>query len=264
MIEEEGYDRIPTSIEGVTFHEIYELFANSPYGKILGQRVRYGPYKPEELSNEEWVKILGPDVHNLEHLLWTLSIARDFLRYSLNPHESWQGEVPKEARFNEDEQKMLLLAAVMHDWGESVVGDILWHRKNSHDEEEELKALDSIIGELCEGKYSEELVSKMHQVGNIIFRDKESKPGRAFNTIELIGYGGTAMRAWEKRLECEEVLSFALSGVAAKLIHDHLSAWQKQGKIYPASHFFLWKNEKPIQEILAANIDWRSIPGFDT
>ena len=41
--------------------------------------MRYGPYKPEELSNEEWVRILGPDVNNLEHLKITLAITNDFI-----------------------------------------------------------------------------------------------------------------------------------------------------------------------------------------
>ncbi|MBI3088760.1 MAG: hypothetical protein HYY99_00650 [Candidatus Colwellbacteria bacterium] len=253
----------PDSIDGVPFEEIYELFANSSYGERLRRAIRFGAYKPPETTNEEWVKVLGPDVHNLEHLLWTLSIARDFLRSSLDPHEPWQGEVPEEARFNEGEQKLLLLTAVMHDWGESVVGDILWHRKNSHDEKEDLKALGNIIGELCEGKYSDELVSKMHQVGNILFRDKNSKLGRAFNAIEHVGYGQTAILAWEKHFEYEGPLSHSLLGIAAKLIENHLSDRRGKSEIYPASHYFLLKNQKPIQEIIEARIDWRSIPGFD-
>lgn len=257
------YDGVPDSIDGVTFEEIYELFADSHYGEKLRGAIRFGAYKPKETTNEEWVSVLGLDVHNLEHLLWTLSVARNFLKYSQHPPESWQEEVSEEARFNENEQKLLLLTAVMHDWGESVVGDILWHRKNSHDEEEELRALSNIIGELCEGKYSDELVSKMHQVGNILFRDKDSKLGKAFNAIEHAGYGQTTILAWEKHFGYDGSLFHSLSGIAAKLIEDHLSDWRGKAEIYPAMHHFLLKNQRSIQEIIEAKIDWRRIPGFD-
>ena len=257
------YDGVPDSIDGVTFEEIYELFADSSYGEKLRGAIRFGAYKPKEITNEEWISVLGLDVHNLEHLLWTLSIARDFLHSSLDPHEPWQGKVSEEARFSEDEQKLLLLTAVMHDWGESVVGDILWHRKNSYDEEEELKALSNIIGELCEDKYGDELVSKMYQVGNILFRDKDSRLGKAFNAIEHVGYGQTTILAWKKHFEYEGSLSHSLSGIAAKLIENHLSDWRGKAEIYPASHYFLLKNQKPIQEIIEARINWRRIPGFD-
>ncbi|MBI2013094.1 MAG: hypothetical protein HYS88_01460, partial [Candidatus Colwellbacteria bacterium] len=113
------YDGVPDSIDGVTFEEIYELFAGSSYGKILRQRVRYGPYKPEELSNEEWVKILGPDVNNLEHLKTTLAITNDFIYRARYPHPEWQ---PREINFSREEKELLCLTAVIHDWGEAVVG----------------------------------------------------------------------------------------------------------------------------------------------
>jgi hypothetical protein len=54
------YDGVPDSIDGVTFEEIYELFASSHYGEKLRGAIRYGAYKPPEIANEEWVGALGP------------------------------------------------------------------------------------------------------------------------------------------------------------------------------------------------------------
>ena len=255
------YDGVPDSIDGVSFDEIYELFAGSSYGKILRQRVRYGPYKPEEVSNEEWVRILGPDVNNLEHLKKTLAVAGEFIHLARHPHPEWPfGEV----EFSREGEELLCLTAVIHDWGEAVVGDILWHRKTSEsDARKEFAALHKIIEELCRPRYEGLLMEKIYLAADIAFLKGDSTLNQDFNVIEKIGYGSTAMRAWEKRLDSGEPLSLALQGIAAKLIEDHLSDWQEKAEIYPASHYFLLKNQKPIQEIIEARIDWRSIPGFD-
>ncbi len=89
MVEAKNYKGIPESIDGITLDEIYELFAKSHYGEKLRQAIRYAPFKPENISNEKWVEILGTDVSNLEHLKFTLSLTQDFLRFSANPHKEW-------------------------------------------------------------------------------------------------------------------------------------------------------------------------------
>lgn len=251
------------SIDGVAFEEIYELFANSPYGQKLRGAIRFGAYKPKEVTNEEWVEVLGPDVDNLEHLLVTLGIARDFIRLGESPHESWIRENKDSIAFDEGEKEMLCLMAVIHDWGESVVGDILWHRKTSAHEEEELKAVLRIIDELCNGKYENGLLEKMRQAIETVFYKGEEKLSRAFNVVEHVGYGRTAIRAWEKHSLCDSSLSHSLSGIAAKLIENYLPDWRGKAEVYPAMHYFLLTNERLIHEIIEAKIDWRSIPGFD-
>ena len=259
MVETKGgYDRIPKSIDGVSFDEIYELFAGSSYGEKLRQRVRYEPYKPEEVSNEEWVRILGPDVNNLEHLKTTLAIANEFIYLARHPHPEWQsGEV----NFSPEEEELLCLTAVIHDWGEAVVGDILWHRKTSEsDARKEFAALHKIIEELCRPRYEGLLMEKIYLAADIAFLREDNTLNQVFNAIEHIGYANNVFRAWKKRPNHNGLVLQILSGIAKKLTGDHLATWQRYSNLYPATHYQLLENEKIVEEILAADINWRDVP----
>ncbi len=255
----EKYEGIPEGIEDITFEKIYELFANSHYGEKLRQAIRYGPYKPSEVVSEEWVEILGPDVNNLEHLSFTLSLTRDFLRQSLNPHLSWEKPVSNDAQFDEEEQEILCLTAVIHDWGEAVVGDIPWGDKNSSHAEAELKVLRRQINELCNGRF-EVLISKMNMAAEIALSGENIKLGQAFNAIEMIGYGSTALRAWKQWRNFDGALSQNLFKLAKQVTESHLPTWRMQAGIYPGAHYWLQENEKILKEIQEANIDWRAVP----
>ena len=244
----------PTDIDGVSFDEIHELFANSSYGKILRQRVRYGPYKPKELSDEEWIRILGPDVNNLEHLKTSLAVAQDFIHRARDPHPEWQSK-GEEIRFTPGEEKLLCLTAVIHDWGEAVVGDILWHRKTEKDGEKELEILKGLIEELVRYKFTDSLVDKMHLAADIAF-GKNEKLSPAFNAIEHIGYGNNTLRMWGEKLNYDGLLSKTLTGLAKQLTTHHYPTWQEYAGTYPASHYWLSRHKKIFQEIKAADINW--------
>ncbi|MEX2033362.1 MAG: hypothetical protein WD889_02265 [Candidatus Colwellbacteria bacterium] len=252
------YDGVPDSIDGVSFEEIYELFAGSSYGKILRQRVRYGPYKQEELSNEDWVRILGPDVNNLEHLKTTLAIANEFIHLARHPHLEWQsGEV----NFGPKEEELLCLTAVIHDWGEAVVGDILWHRKTSDiDAEKEFAALTKIVEEICRPRYERLLMEKIYLAANIAFLKGDNALNRVFNAMEHIGYANNVFRAWKERLNYDGMTHQVLSGIAKKLTGDHIATWQRYSKLYPATHYQLLENKKTLEEIQSSNFDWKAVP----
>lgn len=254
------YDRVPDSIDGISFDEIHELFANSSYGEILRQRVRYGPYKPEELSDEEWVRILGTDVNNLEHLKTSLAVAQDFVYRARDPHPEWRPGV-EGIKFTRDEEELLCLTAIIHDWGEAVVGDILFHKKTSEsDARKEFAALNKIVEELCHPKYERLLTDKIYLAADIAFLKGDSTLNQAFNAIEHIGYANNVFRAWKERLNHDGLVLQVLSGIAKKLTGDHLATWQKYSKLYPATHHQLLENEKIVKEILAADISWRDVP----
>lgn len=251
----------PTSIEGVTFHEIYELFANSRYGETLRQAIRYAPYKPEEVSNEKWVEVLGPDVSNLEHLNFTLSLTQSFLRLSANPHKEWG---PRErglegVKFDRSEEELLCLTAIIHDWGEAVVGDIPYNEKNSQHEEEEFKVLNRLIEEICDKKY-EKLITDMRIAASIALNEKDTKLSRAFSAIEHVGYGTTALKAWKEWKNFDGALSRSLLKLASEVTKPHLPIWQKHASVYPGVHYFLLQNKKTLKEIQDADIDWRDVP----
>lgn len=250
----------PAGIDGVSFEEIYEFFADSPYGEVLRQRVRYGDYKPGEMSNGEWVKILGPDVNNLEHLKTSLAVAQDFVYRARDPHPEWRPGA-EEIKFTRDEEELLCLTAIIHDWGEAVVGDILFHKKTEEDSEKEFEVLERLIEEIGCRKFADSLAEKMHLAAGIAF-GKEERVSRAFNAIEHIGYGNNALRAWKEKVSHKGIVHETLAGLASKLISDHLLYWQAHARIYPGTHYWLLENEKILKEIQEANIDWRAVPSL--
>lgn len=250
----------PAGIDGISLDEIYELFADSPYGEVLRQRVRYGAYKPGELSNGEWVKILGPDVNNLEHLKTSLAVAQDFVYRARDPHPEWRPGAEK-IKFARGEEELLCLTAIIHDWGEAVVGDILWHRKTSDiDAEKEFAALNRIIEELCRPRYEKLLMEKIYLAADIAFLKGDSVLNQAFNAIEHIGYANNVFRAWKERLNHNGLVLQVLSGIAKKLTGDHLATWQRYSKLYPATHYQLLENGEILKEIQEADINWRDVP----
>lgn len=246
----------PTGIDGVSFDEIHELFANSPYGERLSHGMRYGLYKPEELSNEEWVRILGPDINNLEHLKTTFEMTKNFIYRARHSHPEWQGQG---INFNRDEEKLLYLTALIHDWGEAVVGDIQWHRKTDKDRQKEFEILKGLIEELCRYKFKDSILEKMHQAADIAF-DRHEKLSQAFNAIEHIGYAGNAFHFWKEGMNQPTSISKIVLAVAKKLVDDHYPRWQRYEKIYPETHYFLLKNKETLEEIQESNIDWRAVP----
>lgn len=246
----------PTEIEGVSFDEIHELFASSPYGKTLNERVRYNHYRPEEISNEEWIKILGPDVNNLEHLKTSYAVTQDFIYRARHPHPEWQfGEVS----FSPEEEEVLCLTALIHDWGEVIVGDIAWHKKTKDHGEAELEVLRALIEELGRYKFVDPVVEKMHRAANVAFK-KEEHLGNAFEAIEYRGYIGNALRAWQERLNHSKPLSELLAGLASKIIMENLPIFQKYAAVYPANHYYFLENEAVLKEIQESNIDWMTVP----
>ena len=49
------------------FLNLHQQISASDYGKKLMKEVRYSRYKPENITNSEWEKLLGEDVNNLKH-----------------------------------------------------------------------------------------------------------------------------------------------------------------------------------------------------
>ena len=238
--------------------QIYDLFADSPYGKALSQKVRYAHYKPEGLSNEEWVRILGPDVNNLEHLRETLKITNEFIDRARNPHPEWRLD---KLNFSPEEEELLRLAAIVHDWGEAMTGDIGWHRKTSEtDVAKEFAALHKIIEEVCRPELDNALLKKIYRAADIAFMREGSRLDQAFNAIEYIGYGNNALRAWSERENYSGEMQELLAGLGKKLIVENFPICEKYAEIYPGNHYFILQNEKILKEIQDADIDWRDVP----
>jgi len=204
--------------------------------------VRFKQYVPEGVSFSEWVNLLGADVEFFEHAHLTHMLGRSFLFHCLQPPLSWKEKIPESAHFSREEQEILLLAAIVHDWGELRVGDKPYPSKTPTDELEEIKAQEEVAG----GRFSKSrdpiLWGKIHQAFEIV-NNRDSKLGRAFNVIEKLGYFRTGIIAWGKSRQTEREgrieLSSRLQWLAAEVSANHLPKLLEYAEDYPAVFAYL-------------------------
>lgn len=189
--------------------EIHEKFEQTDFGKTLAGRVRYERYKPANVSNDQWVELLGADVNNLTHLTLTYGLAQDFIR---NAHA-----LQPDLLTDEDEQ-LLQVAALIHDWAESIVGDISFGDKTATDEIEEQAAFEANLASFYNGDTT--LINKART--EIVFdHTGKNKLGRVFNAIERVGYLRTALRAGDHIIhgdaaDCDDGLRWLVADVLSQ------------------------------------------------
>lgn len=162
--------------------DIHHSFAGTDLGEKLGAQIRYEKYKPEEVSDERWVELLGADVNNLTHLPLTYGLTRVFVSKLRRQHPGL---------LNEHEEQVLQTTALVHDWAEVIVGDISYGDKTKENEAKEHKHLFEIANRFGEGKLGE-LIDEA--VDDVVF-NPEGKLGHIFNTVERTGYVRTGIRA---------------------------------------------------------------------
>lgn len=237
---------LPTGIataQGVLpFRDIHESFRETSYGKILAENIRYRFFKPPEVSNAEWESILGPDVNNLEHHWWSYRVMRAFLR--------------AHADFSQEEQEILLLTAVTHDWAEAVIGDIPYGQKTGGEEEEELRLIPAIALE-C---FGEHLARPVRQTIDQVLRWKPElrktgegpKLSHAFEVVEQLGFLGTGGRAWAeagRREGLSPVLRENLQWIGLAT-HTHVPILLRYADTYPAVRRYLLGIRHRITDVL--------------
>src|SRR3989339_1894173 len=202
--------------------DLFKIFTSTKYGEKLAHNIRYGRYKPQSMSNEEWRNLLGDDVNNLYHALVVYNITKEFI--SENNHLYNQ-------QLSYDEKMTLLLAAIIHDWGEAVVGDISHGLKTETDENNEIKALHKIAKEITKSYRGGILTAQAIESINAVVFDTSTKLGNIFKAIEHIGFFKTAMNAWEQSKNKKNSAKFAMDCYK----HALLSAtrYKKQKKKKP-------------------------------
>ena len=189
--------------------EIHEKFEQTDFGKTLAGRVRYDRYKPKDVSNERWVELLGADVNNLTHLTLTYGLAQDFIRTAQTLQPDFLS--------SEDEQ-LLQVAALIHDWAESIVGDISFGDKTANDEIEEQAAFEANLASFYKSDLT--LINKART--EIVFdHTGKNKLGKVFNAIERVGYLRTALRAGDHiirgdAMDCDDGLRWLVADVLSQ------------------------------------------------
>jgi hypothetical protein len=173
--------------ETLNFSEIHHAFAETDYGKTLAGRVRYERYKPVGVSNDRWIELLGADVNNLSHMPLTYGLAKSFVRHT----RELQPDL-----LNDHEADVLMVAALVHDWGESVGEDITYSDKTDSDEAEEREQFGTNLWSFYGGD-TEEIKNLIQEALSDVVFSQDTKLGEMFNAVERAGYVRTALRATE-------------------------------------------------------------------
>lgn len=235
--------------ECVPYHEIHNVFADSEHGSRLASMTRWDRYRPEYVTRENWQSLLGLDANNLHHMGLTEHIVGGFLRVC--QAQEYDRSLNPQAVFSEEERESLRLAAVIHDWGESIVGDTNYLLKTSRDEEEEYEALAQIIGSQANlhGVDQSLLAHKMNFVRAEVIGNRDSKLGRAFNAVERMGYIGTAVRAWRMHYKMDDPSTrYSLQVLAAGTLSAQTPAMLEYSQVYPPVDLYLKGRSRDIAD----------------
>lgn len=219
-----------------TFESLQEKVFSSPYGPSLMGIIRYDRYRSFRASKEEWGDWLGADVNGFKHGHLTHMLTRSFLSDCAQPPSSWGKEVPNKAQFSFEEQEILLLAGLCHDWGEAISGDVSYALKTAADKETELEAQAEIIGKLFPNDQSPIFLAKLNQAFEIT-NNCDSKLGRAFNAIERLGYLRIGLLAQKRGKQAETEgrieLSQNLRWLAVDVLINQTLALLEYAAFYP-------------------------------
>lgn len=212
---------------------IHEGFAATEHGRVLGDNVRYAIYKPESVSNQRWIELLGPDADNLRHLLSTYHLTGEFIERT---EELQPGELSPR------DKAILKIGAITHDEAESVpeIGDVNYSHKTADHETAEQAAFREYLPRFHPDASPEVTELILEAADEVIF-NRESRLGRIFNAVERIGYLRVAMRASGhlhegSAPECAEGLAWLVADTISNHHTTHLIA---AGRRFPATHRFL-------------------------
>jgi hypothetical protein len=222
------------------FLAIYEEFAMTEYGETLAESIRYGIYKPESVSKQRWVEILGPDADNLRHLISTYDLTLEFIEAT---EELQPGEL------SQRDKVVLSAGAITHDCAESVTTDINFSDKTLEHEANEQAVFHSHIERFFPDS-TPEIIALIEKAAEEVVFNRHSRLGRVFNAIERIGYLRVAMRASQNLCdgidtECHDGLLWLVADTISNHQTTHLIA---SGRRFPAAHHFLQIHQPELQQ----------------
>jgi hypothetical protein len=238
----------------IRYMDVYGIAARSEWGQALANQSRWGKFKPPRFSLRKWQNILGHDVNNRDHLKLTYGIDRRFVYYCQNPPPVWRGPVPDDANFPPREQSLLLLTSPVHDLAEAITGDKPGPDKVALDSELEWKYLHTITKSITKGMPA--LQNDIDYVIDHILKDTDSKLGRAFATIERVGYLLTALRAWRQSTNPDITIVYQFDDLTKRLraltfgVHTHnMGKILDMAEVYPPVVVLLEANRNTISEV---------------
>lgn len=219
--------------------DAYTAFRETSYGETLSNNIRYEKYNLSGLSKEAWVDLLGSDVNNLIHMALTYGLAKDFIKTT---------EASEPGYFSEEEKILLQLAALIHDQGEALTGDISYGDKTDNDEAEELRLFTDNASAFS-GSISQELKALVVKARDEVVFDKGSRLGKMFNAIERVGYLRTALRV-DARVHADKDVPYTggLRWLTADVLSNQPLALIGYAEEYPAVNTYLRNQQSAITE----------------
>lgn len=228
-----------TELRHSDFIDIYNDFADTPYGADLAGDIRYAKYNLTGMLPEQWAELLGPDVNNLAHMRVTYQLTQSFVRYS-------QAHQP--GLLAPGDAAQLLVAAISHDQGEALIGDISYGDKTAADAVHEQQQFAEHASEFVPTA-SAMLKNYLARARDEIIFDHTSRLGRIFNAIERIGYLRTALRASETlRNEPSSEVAPGLRWLVADVLSNQITSLLAYGEDYAAVDSYLTSQSTAISE----------------
>lgn len=207
--------------------DIYRDFAATSYGQKLRRSIRFERYNLGHLSHDAWRQLLGPDVNNLEHMYVAYQLAERLI-------------VQESLELNNDEETLILLAAIVHDQAESLTGDITYGDKTADDTITEQELFRAHVDDFAPRAPAATRSLIMNAVDEIVF-DDTTKLGKIFTVIERIGYVETALKAYRESKTNPTLSSSTRKGLlwlTADVLHNQIEVLIPQ----PCAQTFLRNN----------------------
>lgn len=216
---------VPTAFDGGhSFIELHHRFAETKFGKSLAGRTRWEYFRPDYVTSEEWIDLLGADADNLRHTPLMYGLMRQFLRRS-------EG-------FSQEESKILLLAAITNDWGEAgdeeagipTAGNINFGKKTQSDQLHEQSTHQTVFRHML----GDDQIKLQLIVESTLFTN-ESRLGVAYDAVRRISYLRTALIAFHRSLATnDEELQSSLQWLTADVLSNQLPKLLQYAQTFPA------------------------------
>jgi hypothetical protein len=224
----------------IDYDAIYAEFARTPYGERLGNSVRWEKYNTSNLSDKAWVDLLGDDANNLYHMRVTYEIAKQFIEYQ---------NASDNEPIDQVSGSLILLAAIVHDQGEAIVGDISYGDKSQQHEHDEISAFEGHFAAMNPGMDTITRALAKSAIRSVIF-DSSTPEGAAFNAIERVGYFTTALSVADKRDQIEDPeVARGIDWLIADVLLHQIASLIECAKTYSLPYELLKANAGMIHQL---------------
>lgn len=219
--------------------EIYHALLHTKAARSLRETTRYQPFRHSTESRSYWRKVLGPSGVTLSHLKQVYAITQQLLQHEARVH-------PR--RFSRADQEMLLIAALVHDFGEAIldeqsVGDIPAPLKGAEHDRREKKVFRQVLALLA---LKAPLKKKIWTSYLNACHNKKPHLHQFFHLIEHIDYLDTGIRVYENTKKRRLPIRRGAHLVGQILTFSIPLLVNYSRNLYPSTHAFLRKRHRII------------------